>query len=144
MKKDNNLRPVLELIALSNYADFSKDGKLSINGIFDEIYAKKFPTKFLRGYLVFTISGVEPFQGLTLSTTIKNPQGKSVIEKSIEIKAGVRGKGNFIAELVGMPLDMAGEYRVSVNYRGSNIGGTTFQVVRINEENQRNPGKPTN
>lgn len=118
-----------EIIALSNYADFSKDGKLSINGIFDEIYAHKFPSSFVRGFLAFTITGGEPNKDYTIGVKIQNLEnGKEILEKKVNIPAGDKGKGNFVAEMVGLPLPSPGRYLISLTYRGEEIGSTLFNV----------------
>lgn len=107
----------LEVLALCNYADYSKDGKLSISGIFDEIFAQTFPAQFLRGFLVFTLAGAKPNEEYELMVTITSPSGEKVLEKEAKITAGRNGKGNFIAELITLPLPVSGEYKVSVSYK---------------------------
>jgi uncharacterized protein YfaP (DUF2135 family) len=118
----------LEILALCNYASFSKDGKLNINGIFDEIYANKFPSSLLRAFLVLTLSDIKPGKTTHLDIDISDPQGKSTFNNKIVLKAGRNGKGNFNAELIGMPLPKKGVYKISVKHKGNELGFTKFTV----------------
>ena len=124
--------PKVEILCLANYSDFSKDGKLSINGIFDEIYTEKVPSSFLRGFLIFTVSGISSSKEEKIKVIIKDPSGKTTLDKDVGIVAGNQGKGNFIAELVGMPLPTEGKYLISLNHGGKEIGGTIFTVKGVN------------
>lgn len=129
--------PKAEILALSNYADFSKDGKLSINGIFDEIYSPKFPSQFVRGFLVFTIARLESNKEHTVKVTIKSPKNENILEKDVILKVGTNGKGNFIAELVGLPLPSQGLYNINLQEKGKDIGSTAFTVIQVKSENEK-------
>ncbi|MBI3984400.1 MAG: hypothetical protein HY344_00445 [Candidatus Levybacteria bacterium] len=118
-----------EILALANYADFSKDGKLSIIGIFDRIFTKETPSSFIRGFLVFSISGGENNSKHLITVIIKDSSGKIILEKKVEIVMGSSGKGNFIAELVGLPLPVFGEYKVILKTLEKEIGNINFFVT---------------
>ncbi len=56
-----------EIIALCDYANVSREGKLNINGIFDELRVQKFPGGIARAFFVATVSGTpSPPYKLTL------------------------------------------------------------------------------
>lgn len=131
-----------EIIALSNYADFSRDGKLSIIGVFDRIFTDQVPSSFLRGFLVFSIAGAEKESKFKVLITIKDSNDKDVLSKEIELSTGPTGKGNFIAELVGFPLPTFGEYSISLESSGGEIGKTNFYVTK--PENGRKKEKSVN
>jgi hypothetical protein len=131
----NNLK--VEVFVLSNYADISRDGKLSINGIFDEIFAHQLPGQFLRGFLVFTISGAESNSQIPVNIEITDATGREILKKEATVAVGTKGKGNFIAELVGLPLPVSGEYEVSLVSKQKTIGKITFFVTGGTNNDQK-------
>jgi|SRR3989344_7073328 len=131
-----------EIITLANYADTSKDGKLSISGVFDEIFVDKFPAQFARGFLVFTVSGGEPNSQHELKVQIVGPKGESIINKEFSVTTGRKGKGNFIIQLVGMPLPSKGDYKISVSLGKRIIGETMLYITPSNSNGkEENPSQ---
>lgn len=130
----------VDIIALANYADYSKDGKLSINGIFDEIYAEKYPSSFVRGFLVLTISG-EPNSQSVLKVVCQSPRNKTVLEKDISMPFGSNGKGNFIVELLALPLPEAGEYTIFIKDKTTEIAFTKFNVSAAKKVDEQRRGQ---
>jgi hypothetical protein len=121
----------LELIALSNYADFSKDGKLSLSGIFDEIYSASFPSSMLRGFLVFTFANATKDKEIDLNIAIVDPQGETFTTLPVKANPGVKGKGNIIVELVNIPLKSRGEYIIIIKQEKEEIGGLKFTAREV-------------
>lgn len=133
----------LEILAIANYADFSKDGKLNIVGIFDEIYSDKVPGSFVRAFLALTVSGGEPNTQLSLTVSILSPS-KTVVENEISLRTGLNGKGNFTVELVGLPLPESGTYTILVKSGGKTLGQTNFIVFIGSNGKGSRGGKPAN
>ncbi len=118
----------LEIIALSNYADFSKDGKLSIMGIFDEIYSEKFPSTFLRSFLAFTVKGTEPDSLMSLEVEILSPKQIAILKKHVNFKVGPNGKGNFVIQIINLELPEEGRYKILVKNGKDILGSTELNV----------------
>lgn len=136
----------LEILALANYADFSKDGKLSIVGIFDQLYSPKLPTSLLKGFIAFTVAGAEVDKDISLNVEILDPKNKSVASNPVNLRTGSNGKANFTIELVGMPLPSNGIYTIVVNYGKNELGSTSFEVIKVTEQDERSTkvGRPIN
>lgn len=132
----------IEIIALANYAEYSKDGKLSIDGIFDEIYAQAFPSSFVRGFLVFTISGGNPSTEKNLVVEVVGPDKKNILSQNVKVPFGLKGKGNYILELLSMPLPKDGDYEVSIKDGEEVIGRTKFAVTGVRQD-EKGRARPT-
>ena len=65
-----------EIITLCDYALISREGKLSINGIFDELRVQKFPGGIARAFFVATLRG-KPDTSYQLKISTEN--GKKVL-----------------------------------------------------------------
>lgn len=127
----------LEIIALCNYADYSKDGKFNIVGIFDEIYSPKFPSSLVRGFLALTITGFEPRENAVFTVVITSPDKKKILRKEFTVITGENGKGNFALELVGFPLPISGDYEVSVLHLNKELGSTLFKALKVNNDSAK-------
>ncbi|MCJ7826262.1 Gmad2 immunoglobulin-like domain-containing protein [Patescibacteria group bacterium] len=120
----------LEIIALANYVDYSKNGKFNITGIFDEVYSDKFPISLLRGFLAFTITGFSPGEKAIFNARIKDPEQKEILKTEFTINAGKNGKGNFFIEIVNLSLPIPGDYKISVCSEEKELGFTYFKVMK--------------
>jgi len=101
-----------EIITLCDYASLSREGKLSINGIFDELRVQKFPGGIARAFFVATLRG-KPDTSYKLK--INTEHGRKVINSlDIEIHTSMNGKNNIILELVNLGFEKEGRN----NYHG--------------------------
>ncbi len=121
----------LEILALCDYADFTKSGKFVLSGIFDQIYTKALQAPvFPRCYVAFTLSGNQKNIELPVKLKINDPQGKKLIEQDLSVPFGNNGKGNFTLELVGFPVDTVGIYTISILHLDKELGFTNFEVMQ--------------
>lgn len=122
----------LELLTLCDHALTSKEGKLSIIGIFDRMFVKKTPTTFARFFVVAVFTG-KPESQHKIALSIKDPQGKEVLPstKEIAIKLGSQGRSNIITDIVNMPLSMTGDYTVTLSEKGQKLGEKKFGVIKV-------------
>jgi hypothetical protein len=118
----------LELLTICDYAAISQDNKLSIIGIFEQIYVSSFPSQHPQMFIVGIIKG-EPGKVENLSLTIKNPEGTDAIpSQKININIGPNGKSNIIAGVGNLPLTAAGFYKITLGVEGKTIGEKEFSV----------------
>lgn len=122
-----------EIIALCDYASVSREGKLSINGIFDELRIIKFPGGIARAFLVATING-EVNEQYDLTLKVETKSGKSPL-KDLKLNAmtSPNGKTNLIIELVNLGFEKEGEYLFKI-YNGEKGVGTTLLRVLPKEQ----------
>jgi hypothetical protein len=122
----------LELLTLCDFALTSKEGKLSLIGIFDRMFVRKTPSTFARFFIVAVLKG-KPDSQHQISLSIKDPQGNEVLPKAkeISIKLGSQGRSNIITDIVNMPLPTTGDYRVTLFMKEKKLGEKKLGVINI-------------
>jgi len=120
-----------EIIALCDYATVSREGKLSINGIFDELRVQKFPGGIARAFLVATLRG-KPDTAYTLKLRVEQ-NGKAKAEMDLEIRTSPNGKNNIITELVNVGFEEEGECRFLIMNGMEEIGATNLKVMSVEQ-----------
>lgn len=123
-----------ELIALCDYASVSKDGKLSVNGIFDEIRVHNFPGGIARAFLVATISGT-PNTNYELNLKMEEKKGAKVSlnNQVLEVITAPNGKNNLIVELINLGFEKEGSYQFKIYHDNKEVGSTLLKVFQITE-----------
>ena len=120
-----------EIITLCDYALISREGKLSINGIFDELRVQQFPGGIARAFFVATLRGKpDTAYKLKISTEL----GKKVINTlNLDVRTSLNGKNNIILELVNLGFEKAGDYKFTI-YNGSDeVGSTQLKVMGVEQ-----------
>jgi|ERR1700722_6210729 len=116
-----------EIITLCDYALISREGKLSINGIFDELRVQKFPGGISRAFFVATLRG-EPDSAYSLKISTEN--GKKVINTlNLDVRTALNGKNNIILELVNLGFEKEGEYKFVIYNGKEEVGSTQLKVM---------------
>lgn len=123
----------VNLITLSDYASVSREGKLSIDGIFDKLNVATFPTTIVRAFFVATVSG-ETFTEYKLDLSFKKGS-KEIASFNLNSTTGENGKNNLIVELAGLPVESVGEYKLSLIHNKKELGNAILEVVST--ENQK-------
>jgi len=127
-----------EIIALCDYASVSREGKLSINGIFDELRIQKFPGGIARAFLVATINGTPNAQyNLVLKVEGKNsdsPRGEAnkspLKDLTLSAMTSPNGKSNLMVELVNLGFEKEGDYYFKIYSGGKEIESTLLKVFQ--------------
>jgi hypothetical protein len=116
-----------EIITLCDYALISREGKLSISGIFDELRVQKFPGGIARAFFVATLRGnADTSYKLKISTE----NGKKVVNSlDIEVHTSLNGKNNIILELVNLGFEKEGEYKFVIYHGEDEVGSTQLKVM---------------
>jgi hypothetical protein len=123
-----------ELMVLCDYASISSDGKLSINGIFDQVKVEKFPGGLARVFVVATVKGIpDTSYNLTLKVQYKNQD--MLPPRNIKTApTGSNGKNNIVVDLVGLGFPKEGDYEVKLYHGDAIIGMTELKVYRLDQE----------
>jgi hypothetical protein len=118
-----------EIIALCDYASVSREGKLSMNGIFDELRIQKFPGGIARAFLVATISGEPNTQNNVILKVESKNGGKSPLKDlNLDAITSPNGKSNLIIELVNLGFEKEGDYYFKIYSGGREVGSTLLKV----------------
>lgn len=124
-----------ELLVLCDQAIISREGKLSIIGIFNQIFVHRIPTHFLRMFVVAIFTGKSDYEQ-SLVMEIKDPGGKIVEKRKINLKLGSNGRSNFLATIQGLHLHAIGTYTLSFKKSNRNLAKKSFQVVKVRPNNK--------
>jgi hypothetical protein len=120
-----------EIIALCDYASVSREGKLSINGIFDELRVQKFPGGIARAFLVATVNGTPNTQySLSLKVESKNGGKSPLKDLNLNAVTSPNGKSNLIIELVNLGFEKEGDYYFKIYSEGKEVGLTLLKVFQ--------------
>ncbi|MBI2009700.1 MAG: hypothetical protein HYS86_00840 [Candidatus Chisholmbacteria bacterium] len=119
-----------ELLLLCDNAIIDRSGKLSIIGIFTQVFVRQLPTRLFRLYVVSVLSG-KPNAEETLSLTITDPAGKQIASQEIRLKFGQSGRANVITALEGMPLASTGNHLLKLTEAKKEVAHKDFQVVNV-------------
>lgn len=127
-----------EIIALCDYATISKEGKLSINGIFDELRVQNLPGGITRAFLVATVHGLpEESYKLTIKIERDDNSGKSSLQPlHIEIHTSPNAKNNLIVELINVGFDKEGDYHFRIYHGDDEVGSTILKVIHLKQARQ--------
>ncbi|KKS98239.1 MAG: hypothetical protein UV73_C0003G0181 [Candidatus Gottesmanbacteria bacterium GW2011_GWA2_43_14] len=127
-----------ELFAVCDYTLISRDGKISIIGIFDRIGSVNFPTVHPKMVLAAVLRG-EKNSKLIISLEVISPAGREVLKeqnKTIQIQLTLSpfGKGNLIIDLVTFRFDTEGEYRFILKHDNKIFAQTSVILQKVNNE----------
>jgi hypothetical protein len=118
-----------EIIALCDYASVSREGKLSMNGIFDELRVQKFPGGMARAFLVATVSGAANTRyNVTLKVESKNGGKDPLKDLVLNATTSPNGKSNLIIELVNLAFEKEGDYYFKIYCENKEAGSTLLKV----------------
>jgi hypothetical protein len=119
-----------EIIALCDYASVSREGKLSINGIFDELRVQKFPGGIARAFLVATINGMPNTQhSLTLKVESKSGGKNPLKDLTLNAMTSPNGKNNLMIELINLGFEKEGDYYFKIYDGRQEVGSTLLKVL---------------
>ena len=120
-----------KIFVICDYASMDREGKLSLNGIFDEMYVDKMPAYFLRFYVAATITG-EPEKTYDIQITIFGPDNKVVNHQEDTIQIGTGGVSHLITDIHNFPVEQIGKYTIKLASNDKKIiGKTTFNVIDL-------------
>jgi len=120
-----------KLFVICDYASMDREGKLSLNGIFNEMYVNKMPAYFLRFYIGATITG-EPEKNYDIQVTIFGPNNKVVNHEETTIQLGTGGISHLITDVHNFPVEQIGKYTIRLKTNDKKtIGKTSFKVIDL-------------
>lgn len=127
-----------EIFVLSDNAIISKQGKLSIIGIFNQLFAVNFPTTLVKCSIVAVVSG-KPNSNHQITLEMLTPEKKPLTQKhpTFNVQLGPSGKSNLISQITNLPLKAPGEYNLRLKKDGKTLAKTTLNVVKANPKNQK-------
>ena len=124
----------LELLTICDYASISQDNKLSIIGIFEQIFVSDFPTQHPQLFIVGVLTGPAN-KALDLALSITTPGGEDAIPvQKINISIGPNGKSNLVATIGNLPINEPGFYKVGLTTGEGKLGEKEFGIFKATAE----------
>ena len=125
------LNAKLNFSFLCDYASVSREGKLSMNGIFENINVRKFPTHHPMMFIVTNISGVNNQDKFTCQLVLNDDTQKQLASISQEVKVDPQHNFGFIGQFVNIKYEQAGEYAIKFYIDNKEIGLHRFYVKQV-------------
>ncbi len=127
------------LLATCDFALTSKEGKLSLIGIFDRIFVNQLPSKYSRFFIVVILQGEEGGQH-QINLKITTPSGKDLLKTNpTDLTFSANGKANLITDIANLALDEVGEYKISLESKDKTIASSSLFVTQTSSSpNQLN------
>lgn len=126
------MKPIAEIFAICDYASVDRDGKLSIMGIFREMYVNKMPAYIAHFYVAASIKG-DPEKAFDVTIEVSSPNGKPTIPKQeVTVQIGIGGMTNVVTDIINLPLETVGDYKITLTMNDGHVVGTKiFRVLDL-------------
>lgn len=129
----------LELLTICDYAIVSQDNKLSIIGMFEQIFVANIPSQHPQMFIVGILNG-EAGKSDELTLEISTPSGSDAISpQKISVTIGSNGKSNIIAGVGNLPLQETGFYKIKLKSGDRKLGEKEFGVFKNAAEEAAKP-----
>ena len=123
-----------ELLTLCDFALTSREGKLSVLGLFDRFFVSEVPSKYARFFLVAIISGT-PNSEHSVNLKVTTPSSNDLLPlKPVKLTFGPNGKANLITDLANITLPEIGEYKISLSSDSKSLAERSFFVTQISKK----------
>ena len=116
---------------LCDYALVSREGKLSMNGIFENINIRSFPSPHPIMFVVANVGGVNNKDKFTSSLVFSADPEKVIASISSEVVVDPNRNFGFIGQFVNVRYEKEGQYELKFYIDNKEIGVHKFQVKKI-------------
>ncbi len=125
------LNAKLNFSFLCDYASVSREGKLSMAGIFENINVRSLPTHHPLMFIVTNIRGVSNQDKFTCRLILNDGSQKQLASISQEVKVDPQRHFGFIGQFVNIRYDVVGEYAIKFYIDNKEIGAHYFNVRQV-------------
>jgi len=122
------LNAKLNFSFLCDYASVSREGKLSMNGIFENINVRQLPTPHPLMFIVANISGVNDKDKFTCELIQDDKGQKQIATISQEVKVDPRRNFGFIGQFVNVRYEAIGDYTIKFYIDNKEIGSHSYKI----------------
>ena len=127
------------LAVLADAANVSREGKLNIFGIFNQLWSQAFPAHHPQMQLVMVLEapGVEAGQQKKIDIVLQDADGNKIMTINGKLLvpqpkvAGKRIRINHILPLPGTPVPKAGDYEFIIMINGETKAQVPYSVANI-------------
>ncbi|OGK21607.1 hypothetical protein A2866_03820 [Candidatus Roizmanbacteria bacterium RIFCSPHIGHO2_01_FULL_39_8] len=127
-----------EIVALCDYANISREGKININGVFDEVRVQNFPGGIARAFFVAVVRGTtNQSYNLTLKVESEKNTPSPLKPLPINIQTSFSGKSNILVELANIVFQNPGDYQFTIYENQELVGSTMLKVLHGSYEKRK-------
>ncbi|MCP4650519.1 MAG: hypothetical protein GY853_10625 [PVC group bacterium] len=127
----NVLHAKLNFSFLCDYAMVSREGKLSMNGIFENINVRKFPTHHPLMFVVANVGGVNNKDKFTCELVSEENSQTKMAAITSEVVVDPNRNFGFIGQFVNVRYEKPGKYELKFYIDNKEIGVHKFQVKQV-------------
>ncbi len=121
----------INLFVACELAQVTRDGKVSLNGIFSRLTASSAPVNISRFFLVAMVQG-QPMSQHQVSFRIIGPTQKdSIRQLNTKVNLGMDGKANIFNELTNTRLEEFGNYQIAIIIDNTKESRLQFDLVQV-------------
>ncbi|MCM8812556.1 MAG: hypothetical protein NC924_01305 [Candidatus Omnitrophica bacterium] len=124
----NILSARLNFAFLCDYASVSREGKLSLNGIFENINTRALPMHHPLMYVVANVSGAHEGDRFTCEITPQDNPALKVAAIASQVNIDTQQRFGFIGQFVNVRYELAGAYFMKFYIDNKELGSLTFFV----------------
>lgn len=118
----------ITLLALCDYAEISKTGKLSLGGIKHKIAVEKVPNIKPEVYFGAVAAGSAK-DVVSLKMVITDPQKKKILDKEINFDIGENGKSNLVLKITNLEISSKGKHAFALFDKRKKLAEVDFDIV---------------
>ena len=116
---------------LCDYASVTREGKLSMNGIFESFNSKAFPLIFPSFFVVVNISGARNGDAFICDLVFEGDNSRKIFSIKGQVKIDSEKNFGFIGQLINVNFEKAGNYEIVFYIAGNKLESHSFQVRKI-------------
>ncbi len=125
------LNAKLNFSFLCDYASVSREGKLSMNGIFENINVRQLPTHHPLMFIVANISGVNDKDKFTCELIQDDQTQKQIASISQEVKVDPKRNFGFIGQFVNVRYEAMGNHIIKFYIDNKEIGSHSYAIRQV-------------
>jgi hypothetical protein len=125
------LNAKLNFSFLCDYASVSREGKLNMNGIFENINVRQLPTHHPLMFIVANIAGVNERDQFTCELVYNDGGQKQLASISQPVKVDPKRNFGFIGQFVNVRYEQTGEYLIRFFIDNKEVGSHSYQVRQV-------------
>lgn len=123
----------LDYLVFCDSTSQDSGGKVSLNGIFDQVFVQQFPATANQMSIAFRIGEISD-EHIKINTDILRTEDGQVIgtfEAEADINPAISQRHQVLLKADGFPLISGGTYTVRVSVNGKGIGSDNFTARRV-------------
>ncbi|MBU1925665.1 MAG: hypothetical protein KKB82_07080 [Candidatus Omnitrophica bacterium] len=125
------LNAKLNFSFLCDYVSISREGKLNMNGIFENINVRSLPAIHPMMYVVANVSGLNNGDRFTCDLIMASEPQKKLVTMVKEVVIDPKRNFGFVGQFVNVKYETSGKYHIKFYVDNKEIGTHEFEVCVV-------------